>query len=469
MSDDPNEVEIDLSEFDAWDGTIPPEMVEAARQLANEEFAASVDARDAAERAAREEPHDGLGQDGEVPPGFDAWNEYQREDWAAEEGIGRAEARRRLALVIASETNQSERRHESTARSGWDDVPLDGILDAIEAGTLVLPVPTVGMLTDGSSGLLYAGRVNGIAGESGAGKGWLALTIGLEQMVLGRDVYYIDFEDSPALALLRLVRVLGAAPALIRGQFHYVHPSRHDDDAIRSLVERVASTPGALVVIDSTGESIAAAGWNQNHDEDVAAWFQSLAHPLADDGGATVLLLDHLVKSEDGGLWPIGSQRKRAAITGTQLVADVIDPFSETKNGAVALKVAKDRHGAREARSVASYVQFQHPIESIIDMPDGTREIVLSKALTVELGPGRTTQQAQADKAAKAATALDLDVSSIDQLTPAPTSQRDVIKRMGWGGDRAMAALREWRNRQPGGASCAGATAATRRYWSATQ
>src|SRR5690606_21174734 len=138
-------------------------------------------------------------------------------------------------------------------------------------------------------------------------------------------------------------------------------PSSHDLDGIEQLVDRVAETPGAFAVIDSTGESMAAAGKSQIIDEDVAQWMQDLAHPLAYRGDACVLLLDHMVKSEDGGLWPIGSQRKRAAITGAQYIAEVADPFSKDKDGMVVLKVAKDRHGQREARSVATYVQFTHP------------------------------------------------------------------------------------------------------------
>lgn len=418
--------------------------------------------------ALREGPEPGAEPEGDEPPeiednlrdaneglpsGFDDWTPHQREHWAWGEDVPRTEQRARRDMLDAWDMlHGPPRRLPTVARSGWTDMPLDGILGQIEAGTLVLPVPRVGMLADASAGLLYPARVNGVAGESGSGKGWLALWIGLEQMMLGFHFYYLDYEDSPALALLRLVRVLGADPSIVRAQFHYLHPSQHDDEGIAALVARVAETPGALVVIDSSGESIASAGWNQNHDEEVARWFQSLAHPLADEGGATVLLLDHMVKSEDGGLWPIGSQRKRAAITGAQYVAEVADPFSESKNGMVVLRVAKDRHGARDARSVASYVQFMHPVESTTTLPDGTVEVVLSKTLELTLGAGKTAAQVKAARAAKASAAVDADVASLDALIPAPTSIKDVRARLQWGTDRASRALAEWRSRQPGGA-----------------
>lgn len=453
MTSDGDDIVIDLTDGwhvpDAW-------AAEVSREDERREGAALAAARRSRDRAERDraehyEPRDASAREhvdgpamgtassdtsssgeSQGDPDFSAMNEYQREAWAAEEDISRAERRRRLGLVIDWDREHApDPGHLAAERSGWADVPLGSILDDIVAGTLVLPKPEVGMLADGSAGLFYAGRVNGLAGESGAGKGWIALRVAAEQMRLGRHTFYLDFEDSPALALLRLVRVLGVDPALLRSRFHYVHPQRHDDDGIVDLVERVRDAPGggAFVVIDSTGESIAAAGLHQNHDEEVARWMQSLAHPLADEGGACVLLLDHMTKSEDGGLWPIGSQRKRAAITGAQYVAEVAQPFSKKADGMVALRVAKDRHGAHDARSVASFVQFRHPIESTTTAPDGTVEIVLSERLSVHLGPGRTADQAKADKAAKAAAALDADVVELDQLTPPPKSQRDVMAR----------------------------------------
>lgn len=377
------------------------------------------------------------------PPRAQARNRRREEFEQAERS--RAERAARAPLADDDEAHRARRRAASD-RSGWEDVSLGGILDAVEAGTFTLPLPTVGMLADGSAGLFYPGRVNGVAGESGAGKGWLALSVAAEQMQLGRHAYYLDFEDSPALAVLRLVTVLRINPQLVRSQFHYAHPQHHDAEGIEALVERVAATPQAFVVVDSTGESIAAAGLNQNHDEDVAGWMQSLAHPLADRGGACVVLLDHMVKSEDGGLWPIGSQRKRASITGAQYVVEVAEPFSKTADGMAALRVAKDRHGAREARSVATFIQFRHPILNTRPTADGL-EVERAETLDVVLGSGKTAAQAQADREARAASALDKDVAALDALTPPPTSYRDVKARLRWKDDRSQAAMRAWKSR----------------------
>lgn len=158
------------------------------------------------------------------------------------------------------------------------------------------------------------------------------------------------------------------------------------------------------------------------------------------------MLLDHMVKSDDGGLWPIGSQRKRAAITGAQYVAEVAVPFSKTADGMVALKVAKDRHGAREARSVASHVQFVHQASTTPTL-SGVR-VVPSEALSVLLESGKGGAQVIADKAARAAQALDADVAAIDKMTPPPKSYREVKTAQGRQDKRAQAAMRERRSRR---------------------
>lgn len=400
------------------------------------------------------------------PAEWMTWSYVERETWAFEgydattgQRLSHREQRWRKALfatydatvdpseVPASDRGGSSVTFGSGSAASWDDHPLDNILDQIDAGTLTLPVPTVGQVDDGGGGLFYAGRVNGLAGESGGGKGWVALATAAEHLAAGQHVYYLDYEDTAALALQRLVSVLRVPSDLVRGQFHYVHPEGHDRAGIEAMIERVRSTPDALVIVDSTGESIAASGKNQNADEEVAAWFQQLPHPLA-DAGACVILLDHMTKSDDGGLWPIGSQRKRAAITGAQYVLNVIEPFSKSANGYVTITVAKDRGGHREARSVAAFVQFTHPIERVDTADDGTLTPVMSEELNVRFTRGKSATEIQADKEARAAAALEADIATLDGLDPAPKSVRDVKDRMAWGDTRAQTALREWRTRR---------------------
>lgn len=297
----------------------------------------------------------------------------------------------------------------------WRPQSLDTVLDALVAGTLQPVVPEVGQVQvpDGepARGLLYEGRVNGIAGESGGGKSWIALAIGVEQMQAGRRFTYLDFEDSMTTAVMRLV-TLGCPIDVIRSRFAYVHPDTHSDEGVQALVDSIEA--GAYVVVDSTGEALAAAGLKQNADEDVASWFAKLPKPLG-EAGATVLLLDHMVKSEDGGLWPIGSQRKRAAITGVQYIVKTLagQAPSTSSDGRAMLVVAKDRHGAYEVGSTASVVSFTHPGTATTE-PDGTLTWTTSDLLHVTFGIGKTPAQVEREKADR----FDDDVARMARLNP---------------------------------------------------
>ncbi|MFT4226317.1 bifunctional DNA primase/polymerase [Micropruina sp.] len=335
--------------------------------------------------------------------------------------------------------------------AGWGRMDLSAILDAAEAGELVMPLPTVGTVDGSDAGLFYERCVNGVAGESGSGKSWLALTVGLRRMEADHPFLYLDFEDSPERAVARLM-MLGADVPMLREHFHYCKPVSHSRAAVLALAEVVRAMNSPLVVLDSTGEAMSLAGAKQNDDNETALWFAAVARPLAEAGGC-VVLLDHMTKAPDGGLWPIGSQRKRAAVTGAQYVAQVVEPFSRGQNGCTKLVVAKDRHGARAKGEVASFVRFTHPIASRVEESDGSVSVVLSDELTVTFGRGKTVDEVRVEQETQGDKDLAADVLMLTLLDPPPTSQRDVIARMKWGGNRAMAALKEWRrlNAQGGG------------------
>lgn len=225
----------------------------------------------------------------------------------------------------------------------WRAVDLSDTLAGLLDGTLERLRPVVGTRDDGAA-LFYRGKVNGIAGASGSGKSWTALLCCAQSLAAGEHVVYVDLEDGAAGIVERLV-LLGVPPEVILERFHYVHPDEPYGMLaaveLSALVERVAA---ALVVVDSTGESLALDGAKPNDDDDVARWFRRLPTRLARMGPA-VLVLDHVAKAEDGGLWPIGSQRKRAAISGAQYMQTTVCPFDRTTPGWAKLVCAKDRHG----------------------------------------------------------------------------------------------------------------------------
>ncbi|MGH9121441.1 MAG: hypothetical protein ACRDYC_05780, partial [Acidimicrobiales bacterium] len=56
----------------------------------------------------------------------------------------------------------------------WQQRDIGPIVHGLVAGTITRPAPTVGWRDDGVA-LLYEGRVNGLYGESNAGKSFVAL------------------------------------------------------------------------------------------------------------------------------------------------------------------------------------------------------------------------------------------------------------------------------------------------------
>lgn len=241
----------------------------------------------------------------------------------------------------------------NVAVTTWSTVPLGDIVQGLHDGTLTPPAPTVGRVEGGEVGLFYPGCVNGVAGESGSAKTWTALCVCAQLIDTGQHVLYFDLEDSPEGIVNRLL-LMGCQPRAIVERFHYGSPrDRFDDlavDTVRYLVEHLAIR---LVVIDSTGEAMGLDGIESNSDVEVAAWFRRMPAAVAAMGPA-VLLLDHTGKVDASGLWPIGSQRKRAAISGVQYMQQTVAPFAQGQSGRAVLKVAKDRHGYYPVKAVAA-------------------------------------------------------------------------------------------------------------------
>ncbi len=298
---------------------------------------------------------------------------------------------------------------EAAPGQSWGAVDLSDVVSGLLSGSLERLTPTVGM-RQGGGALFYAGKVNGVAGASGSGKTWTALASCCQEVAAGRHVIYIDLEDDAVGIVSRLLD-LGADPADVLARFHYVRPDEpHRPAAHRRLLGLIEEVVPTLIVIDSTGESLALDGMKPNDDDDVARWFRSLPGPLARMGPA-VVVLDHVVKADDGGLWPIGSQRKRAAVSGAQYMQLVVRPFAKGQRGAAKLVCAKDRHG--------TYRQGEKVAELLVE-PDGERLTFTLKAPEV----------VPASAAAFRPTALMDRVSRFLEDADEPSSRKTVTDRV---------------------------------------
>jgi hypothetical protein len=229
--------------------------------------------------------------------------------------------------------------------------------DLVELGRQIVagnytPETAQYLLVEGGQPLLYPGRVHSIFGEPGGGKTWIALYAIAERLQADQPVLLIDWEDSPQGTTTRLLQ-LGCTPDQLT-LLDYRNP-------ISGLWQGwpaidVDTAAWVLVVIDSTGEAMAAAGIKSNDDTPVAEWM-ALAKRLARTG-ASVLLLDHVPKNVDNRDMEIGSQRKQAAITGASYRCDTVTSPAKGRDGLLKLIVRKDRLGNRSKGSTAAEVHI---------------------------------------------------------------------------------------------------------------
>lgn len=264
--------------------------------------------------------------------------------------------------------------------SSW--LPID--LGPVMAEGYEQPRPTVLMRSDASGYgcLFYEGAINGIHGDSGTGKGWVALSAIKTLIVNGDNAVLVDLEDTPGSIISRL-RLLGVRDSTIEEHLVYIRPTAPPMlSDIAALVELIIARHIRLVVIDSLGEAFGLDGVNEDKDVEVAPWYRRNLRPLA-DAGAAIIVIDHATKAADNPLHPSGSKRKRAAITGASYLVSAVVPLVKMEGGVLDLICAKDRHGNYRRGEVVSRlimssnvvdvrVRFDVPGRDDAELPPGT-------------------------------------------------------------------------------------------------
>jgi hypothetical protein len=241
--------------------------------------------------------------------------------------------------------------------SDWRPVDLKAVLD----GTDTADPPNVLRRADGVA-LLYPGRINALQGETESAKSWAAQIAAVQEMINGRHVIYVDFEDSPAGVVERMIS-MGMPPDLILEHLHYIIPETgfYSEGATETLAELIIKHgPPSLMVIDGVTEAMMLDRLNPDVGVDVARFHRGLPRWAAATG-ATVVLIDHVVKAKDSrGRWATGSERKLSGISGAALIFTTITPFGRGKTGRFTIEVAKDRPGyVREHASGKKLAELQ--------------------------------------------------------------------------------------------------------------
>jgi hypothetical protein len=283
------------------------------------------------------------------------------------------------------------------------------------------------VMNDGR-GLLHRERLNGVHGDSGAGKSFLVAFTVRELAEAGRGVMVIDLEDTPDPLIERL-RQIGLDDERIERLVVFVRPQEpFTPKNVERLIAMVQMDNVAHVFVETLGEAFSLEGLNEDRDVEVAPWLRRVCRRLIEQTQVGVTLIDHGTKSTDRPLDPSGSKRKRAAITGTAWLMQSVDPFDRGSGGLSTLTCAKDRHGwfKRGEQAARLVLDPQDPISG-------------QSSLRLESVAGLM--------ASRAAASPDVDpvVQTLEKAHPEKLSQRQLIAEVRnaghqWGDKRVIRA-----------------------------
>lgn len=211
-------------------------------------------------------------------------------------------------------------------------------------GTYIPLLPTLLRRKDGVC-LFYKGLVHSIYGESESGKSWIAQFAVTELIKNDQKVIYIDFESDPGSIVDRL-KILGLPAEKLIKYFTYIRPERAfdvSDSYWKNILE-----PGSaeLVIIDGVTESLALWGGSTKDNDEITRWMKIFPAAVASKSGATVILIDHVIKNAStAGRFAIGAQAKLATIDGCAYLVEPIEGIAPGGVGKLSMKITKDRPG----------------------------------------------------------------------------------------------------------------------------
>jgi hypothetical protein len=245
--------------------------------------------------------------------------------------------------VIAGKVDFDPTTGESYETTSWRAVDLGPVL----RGEKVIEPPCFMTRSDGKH-LVYPGRAHVFFGESESLKSYGALFACKSVVAAGLRVVYIDFEDDEVLFVER-AREIGIPDTALGTAIVYIRPHEpligNRRAGIDFFLHEMDMLQPSLAVIDGVTECYSLHDWNINSAEDAAKY----QHTFSFRGACASIAIDHTAK--DAGRGQIGSQHKRAGLTGASYQFDSRQkggPPTATEPGRASVafvRVHKDRPG----------------------------------------------------------------------------------------------------------------------------
>lgn len=249
----------------------------------------------------------------------------------------------------------------------WDAMNYEDVLD----GSYTPTMPTMFTLTTDTS-LVYPGLIHSFFGEPGSAKSLLAQFECINQIKLGKDVLYVDFEDNKGTVISRFLEFGGNNEEfknLLRQHLTYVRPRSTYKEG-NPKWEALLSKPFDLCILDGVTESMVLTNHELNDNTDVAKWWGIMPDAINHKTGATVIMIDHVTKSREGNSrMALGGGHKLAAITGAAYVIeqDSNSAVGRGARGVVVMRLSKDRPGYVSGQLGAKKNGLQEAARVVID------------------------------------------------------------------------------------------------------
>ncbi|MEJ3658768.1 hypothetical protein WEH80_38015 [Actinomycetes bacterium KLBMP 9759] len=259
--------------------------------------------------------------------------------WEAAErvGIPLGDVYRLLAMKHGAEIPRSIERDQTPVDS-WSPVDLGPYL----RGEVEQPRATIGMgRTDGLR-FLYPGKEHAVVGEMESGKSWFCLACVAVELLGGRHVVYVHFEEGDPSGTVERLRLLDVPPEIIRTHFGFVAPERA---VSLSALDGLLAPGPSLVVLDGVNEGMSLHKAGIMDPDGAATWRRLLVKPCT-RAGAAVLSADHVAKDvEKRGRYGLGTVHKGNGIDGALIMLENADPFGRGMRGRSHVYITKDRPG----------------------------------------------------------------------------------------------------------------------------